>query len=323
MDTLTIEKPVSVELPNEYYIEKIKELKAKKSVVILAHYYQRPEVQDLADFVGDSLELSRKAQQTDKDIIVFCGVRFMCETAKILNPNKKVLHPNPESGCPMADMATVQGVLELKEKYPDAAVVSYVNTSAEVKAVSDICVTSANAVKIVSKLEQKRIIFVPDMGLGNWVKKNVPDKEIIIWKGFCPPHYEFGLSDLKALKERYPNAVVAAHPECNPKVLEHADFIGSTSQIINFATTTPHKDIIVITEVGLKYVLQKKDPTKNYIFPEAMHYCGSPVYCCTMKGVTLANLYTTLRDEINEVTLPEDIILKAKKPIERMLELSK
>lgn len=317
MSTLTLE------MPAEYYIEKIKELKTEKNVVILAHYYQRPEIQDLADFVGDSLELSRKAQETDADIIVFCGVRFMCETAKILNPNKKVLHPNPESGCPMADMATVKGVLELKEKYKDAAIVSYVNTSAEVKAISDVCVTSANAVKIVSKLSEKRIIFVPDMGLGNWVKKNVPDKDIIIWKGFCPPHYEFGLSDLKALKEQYKDAAVAAHPECNPKVLEQADFIGSTSQIINFATTSDKKEIIVITEVGLKYTLQKRNPSKTYIFPEAMHYCGSPVYCCSMKGVTLANLYTTLKDEINEVTLPQDIILKAKKPIERMLELSK
>lgn len=317
MSTLTLE------MPAEYYIEKIKELKTEKNVVILAHYYQRPEIQDLADFVGDSLELSRKAQETDADIIVFCGVRFMCETAKILNPNKKVLHPNPESGCPMADMATVKGVLELKEKYKDAAIVSYVNTSAEVKAISDVCVTSANAVKIVSKLSEKRIIFVPDMGLGNWVKKNVPDKDIIIWKGFCPPHYEFGLSDLKALKGQYKDAAVAAHPECNPKVLEQADFIGSTSQIINFATTSDKKEIIVITEVGLKYTLQKRNPSKTYIFPEAMHYCGSPVYCCSMKGVTLANLYTTLKDEINEVTLPQDIILKAKKPIERMLELSK
>ncbi len=314
---------LTMELPKEYYVDQIKSLKQEKSAVILAHYYQRPEIQDLADFVGDSLELSRKAQETKADIIAFCGVRFMCETAKILNPDKKVLHPNPESGCPMADMATVQGVLELKEKYPDAAVVSYVNTSADVKAVSDICVTSANAVKIVSKLEEKRIIFVPDMGLGNWVKKNVPDKEIIIWKGFCPPHYEFGLSDLKALKEQYPHAPVAAHPECNPKVLEHADFIGSTSQIINFATSTEAKEIIVITEVGLKYTLQRKNPSKTYIFPEAMHYCGSPVYCCTMKGVTLLNLYTTLKDEINEVILPLDIIQKAKKPIELMLELSK
>ncbi len=314
---------VALEMPAEHYTEKIKELKDQKNAVILAHYYQRPEVQDLADFVGDSLELSRKAQETNADIIAFCGVRFMCETAKILNPTKRVLHPNPESGCPMADMATVQGVLELKQKYPEAAIVSYVNTSAEVKAISDVCVTSANAVKIVSKLPHKQIIFVPDMGLGNWVKKNIPDKEIIIWRGFCPPHYEFGLSDLKALREMHKNAVVAAHPECNPKVLEHADFVGSTSQIINFATTTDAKNIIVITEVGLKHVLYKKNPNKNYIFPEAMNYCGSAVYCCTMKGVTLANLYTTLKDEVNEVILPLDIIQKAKKPIEYMLELSK
>ncbi len=299
----------------------IKVLAEQKNAVILAHYYQRPEVQDIADFVGDSLELSRKASQTDADIIVFCGVRFMCETAKILNPTRKVLHPNPESGCPMADMVRPQDVLSLKEKHPDAWVVSYVNTTAEVKAVSDICVTSANAVKIVSKIPVKKIIFVPDQALGNWVKKHVPDKEFILWQGFCPPHFEFTAKEVQRLKELYPDAKVAVHPECHPKVIELADFVGSTSQIVNYATTCDAQRVIVITEVGLKHTLMKKNPNKEYIFPESMNYCGT-VYCCTMKGITLPKVYQTLKEEINEVVLPKDIIERARKPIERMLELS-
>ncbi len=301
--------------------EEIKKLAKEKNAVILAHYYQRPEVQEIADFIGDSLELSQKASQTDADIIVFCGVRFMCETAKILNPNRKVLHPNPESGCPMADMVSAKDVIALREKYPDALVVSYVNTTAEVKALSDVCVTSSNAIKIVSKLDAKRIIFLPDQALGNWVKKHVPDKEFIIWKGFCPPHFEFTVREVQKLKELYPDAKVAVHPECHPGVIEIADFVGSTSQIVNYATTCDSNNVIVITEVGLKHTLTKKNPNKNYIFPESMNYCGT-VYCCTMKGITLPKVYETLKNEINEVTLPEDIIQKARKPIERMLELS-
>lgn len=301
--------------------EEIRRLSKEKNAVILAHYYQREEVQDTADFIGDSLELSRKASQTDADIIVFCGVRFMCETAKILNPDKKVLHPNPESGCPMADMVKVEDVIRLKEKYPDALVVSYVNTTADVKAVSDVCVTSANAIKIVSRLDAKRIIFLPDQALGNWVKKHVPDKEFIIWQGFCPPHFEFTAREVQRLKEMYPDAKVAVHPECHPKVIELADFVGSTSQIVNYATTCEAHRVIVITEVGLKHTLEKKNPNKEYIFPESMNYCGT-VYCCTMKGITLQKVYQTLKEEINEVVLPQDIIERARKPIERMLELS-
>ncbi|SHK46821.1 quinolinate synthase NadA [Thermocrinis minervae] len=301
--------------------EEIRRLAEEKNAVILAHYYQRPEVQDIAHFVGDSLELSRKASQTDADIIVFCGVRFMCETAKIVNPTKKVLHPNPESGCPMADMIKAEDVLRLREKYPDAEVVAYVNTTAEVKAVSDVCVTSANAIKVVSKLESKRIIFIPDQALGNWVKKHIPDKEFIIWQGFCPPHFEFTAREVLKLKEIYPDAKVAVHPECHPKVIEIADFVGSTSQIINYATTCDSNRVIVITEVGLLHTLKKKNPNKEYIFPQSMNYCGT-VYCCTMKAITLPKVYETLLKETNEVVLPEDIIQRARKPIERMLELS-
>lgn len=301
--------------------EEVKRLAKEKNAVILAHYYQRPEVQDIADFVGDSLELARKASQTDADIIVFCGVRFMCETAKIVNPTKKVLHPNPESGCPMADMITAEQVRKLREQYPDAEFVAYINTTADVKAEVDICVTSANAPKIIKKLSAKRIVFLPDQALGNWVAKQVPDKEFIIWKGFCPPHFEFTYKELIKLKEKYPDAKVAVHPECHPKVIDLADFVGSTSQIIKYATSVEADKVIVVTEVGLKYTLMKKNPNKEYIFPENMNYCGT-VYCCTMKGITLPKVYETLKNETNEVILPEDIIEKAKRPIERMLALS-
>ncbi|MEZ0361252.1 MAG: quinolinate synthase NadA [Hydrogenobacter sp.] len=301
--------------------EEIRKLAKEKNAVILAHYYQRPEVQDIADFIGDSLDLSRKANQTDADLIVFCGVRFMCETAKILNPTKKVLHPNPESGCPMADMITAKDVIRLKEQHPDGEVVAYVNTNAEVKAVSDVCVTSANAVKVVQKLQSNKIIFIPDQALGNWVKKHVPEKEFIIWQGFCPPHFEFTAREVLKLKEQYPDAKVAVHPECHQKVIDLADFVGSTSQIINYATTCDAQKVIVITEVGLKYTLMKRNPNKEYIFPESMNYCGS-VYCCTMKAITLSKVYETLKDELNEVILPEDIIDRAKRPLLRMLELS-
>ncbi|AAC07687.1 quinolinate synthase NadA [Aquifex aeolicus] len=301
--------------------KEVRRLAKEKNAVILAHYYQRPEVQDIADFVGDSLELARKASQTDADIIVFCGVRFMCETAKIVNPEKKVLHPNPESGCPMADMITAKQVRELREKHPDAEFVAYINTTADVKAEVDICVTSANAPKIIKKLEAKKIVFLPDQALGNWVAKQVPEKEFIIWKGFCPPHFEFTYKELEKLKEMYPDAKVAVHPECHPRVIELADFVGSTSQILKYATSVDAKRVIVVTEVGLKYTLEKINPNKEYIFPQSMNYCGT-VYCCTMKGITLPKVYETLKNEINEVTLPKDIIERARRPIERMLELS-
>ncbi len=301
--------------------EEVRRLAREKNAIILAHYYQRGEVQDIADFVGDSLELSRKAASTDADIIVFCGVRFMCETAKILSPDKKVLHPNPESGCPMADMVTAEQVKQLRRKHPDAEFVAYINTTAEVKAHVDICVTSANAPKIIKKLDAKKIVFLPDQALGEWVAKQVPEKEFVIWKGFCPPHFEFTAREVMKLKERYPDAKVAVHPECHPKVIELADFVGSTSQIIRYATSVEADRVIIITEVGLKHTLLKKNPNKEYIFPESMNYCGT-VYCCTMKGITLPKVYETLKKEVNEVNLPGSVVEKARRPIERMLELS-
>ncbi|RMA92503.1 quinolinate synthase NadA [Hydrogenothermus marinus] len=301
-------------------INDINKLRKEKNAVILAHYYQRGEIQDIADFIGDSLELARKAQQTDADIIVFAGVRFMAETAKILNPGKKVLHPNPESGCPMADMATYKGVLELKKQHPDAAVVSYVNTNVDVKAVSDIIVTSRNAVKVVRSLKEDKIIFVPDQFLGSYIAKQIPEKEFILWKGFCPPHFNLTPDQLLELKEKYKDAKIAVHPECNTETVKIADFVGSTSQIIEFATTCDSENVIIGTEVGLKHQLEKINPNKNYIFPVNADYCGT-VHCCDMKKNTLDKIKEVLENENNEIILDEELMEKARKPLERMLNI--
>ena len=301
-------------------VEKINKLRKEKNAVILAHYYQRGEIQDIADVVGDSLELARRAQETDADIIVFAGVKFMAETAKILNPEKKVLHPNPESGCPMADMATYEGVKKLKEEHPDAVVVAYVNTNADVKTLADVIVTSRNAVKVVKKLDAKKIIFIPDQFLGSFIAQQVPEKEFILWKGFCPPHFNLTPDQLLALKEKYPDAKIAVHPECNTETVKIADFVGSTSQIIEYATTCDTDNVIIGTEVGLKHWLEKINPNKNYIFPVNADYCGT-VHCCDMKKNTLEKIADVLENETNEVILPSDIIEKARKPLDRMLEI--
>ncbi len=301
-------------------VEKINKLRKEKNAVILAHYYQRGEIQDIADVVGDSLELARRAQETDADIIVFAGVKFMAETAKILNPEKKVLHPNPESGCPMADMATYEGVKKLKEEHPDAVVVAYVNTNADVKTLADVIVTSRNAVKVVKKLDAKKIIFIPDQFLGSFIAQQVPEKEFILWKGFCPPHFNLTPDQLLALKEKYPDAKIAVHPECNTETVKIADFVGSTSQIIEYATTCDTDNVIIGTEVGLKHWLEKINPNKNYIFPVNADYCGT-VHCCDMKKNTLEKIADVLENETNEIILPPDIIEKARKPLDRMLEI--
>ncbi len=303
--------------------EEIKKLKEEKNAVILAHYYQRPEVQDIADFVGDSLDLARKATQVDADIILFCGVHFMGETAKILNPEKKVILPEPKAGCAMADMATKEAVLRLKEKYPNAWVVSYVNTTAEVKTVSDVCCTSANAVRIIEKVPAEEIIFVPDKGLAYHVSKRVRDKKIIPFEGFCPDHYLFTVDMLETLKGKYPDAPVGVHPETPPKVQDRADFVGSTSQLLRWATSDDLKAdrVIVITEIGLKYTLQKKRPDREYIFPTPDEGVGY-LLCSQMKSITLEKVYETLKGEKNEITLPAEVMEKAYTPIRRMLDWS-
>ncbi|NPB05578.1 MAG: quinolinate synthase NadA [Aquificae bacterium] len=303
--------------------EEIERLKREKNAVILAHYYQRPEVQDVADFVGDSLDLARKAKEVDAEIIVFCGVHFMGETAKLLNPEKKVLMPEPKAGCAMADTATAEAVLRLKEKHPDAWVVSYVNTTAEVKAVSDVCCTSANAAGIIEKVPSKEVIFVPDKGLAYFISKKVKDKRIVPFEGFCPDHYLFTGRMLERLKERHPGAPVGVHPETPPEVQDAADFVGSTSQLLRWATDPAlgADEVVIITEIGLKYQMERRNPSRRYVFPTPEEGTGY-LFCPQMKSITLEKVYETLREEKNELTLPEGLVERARRPIELMLEWS-
>ncbi|HID79396.1 MAG TPA: quinolinate synthase NadA [Aquifex aeolicus] len=311
--------------PKDYKLlqEEIKRLKREKNAVILAHYYQRPEIQEIADFVGDSLDLARKATEVSADIILFCGVHFMGETAKILNPDKRVLLPEPKAGCAMADMATKEAVLKLKDMYPNAWVVSYVNTTAEVKTISDVCCTSANAVKIVEKVPTDEIIFVPDKGLAYHLSKKVRGKKIIPFEGFCPDHYLFTADMLQRLKEKYPDAPVGVHPETPPEIQDRADFVGSTSQLLRWATSTELKAdrVIIITEIGLQYPLQKRNPYRGYIFPTPDEGVGY-LFCSQMKIITLEKVYESLKEEKNEVDLPEEVIEKANLSIKRMLDWS-
>ncbi|AKL98403.1 quinolinate synthase NadA [Endomicrobium proavitum] len=295
--------------------EKLNKLKKEKNAVILAHIYQLPEIQDVADFVGDSLDLSRKAAQTKADIIVFCGVHFMAETAAILSPQKKVLIPDVNAGCPMADMITASALKELKSKYKNPVVVAYVNTSAAVKAESDICCTSSNALNVVKSVESGDIIFVPDRNLGSYVQKN-SGKEMFIWNGFCPTHNNLMLPEhiLKA-KAEHPNAEILVHPECRPEVAALADHAMSTGVMCRYVPTSSKKEFIIGTETGILYKLQKENPDKKF-YP-----VSSLAVCPNMKKITLAKVLDVLFNETNIVTVPEEIRKKAYLPIERMLKI--
>lgn len=246
-------------------VEEIKKLKKQRNAIILAHNYQREEIQDIADFVGDSLELSKKATQVQCDVIVFCGVHFMAETAAILNPDKTVLLPEIEAGCPMADTVNVRELKEWIKKYPNSPVISYVNTTAEVKSLSYACCTSANAPQIVKAVPFDSIIFVPDKNLADWVKKQVPEKEIIPWNGFCPTHHMIKKDDVIRAKKVYPDALVVVHPECRPEVIELADHVASTSGMVRFAKSSQAKEFIIGTEIGLLYRLRKENPDKKVL----------------------------------------------------------
>ncbi|MCM8818790.1 MAG: quinolinate synthase NadA [Candidatus Omnitrophica bacterium] len=296
-------------------IEEILKLKKEKKVIILAHNYQIPEIQDIADFVGDSLELAKKASEIkDAKIIVFCGVKFMAETAKILSPEKKVLLPDLDAGCPLADMAKYQDVLEMKNKYPDAWIVSYVNTNADVKSITDVCCTSANAEKVVRNVPVKRIIFLPDKNLCWYVKQKVPEKEIICWEGYCFVHRKFNVDELKKAREKYPTAEIIVHPECDPDVQKLADGIYSTSGMIKRAKESNSKIFIIGTEEGLLHRLKKENPDKEF------YSLGTGKICPNMKKITIEKLYQSLKEEKYEINLSYDIIEKAKKSLERMLE---
>jgi len=296
--------------------EKIEELKKKKNAVILAHYYVDGDIQDVADFVGDSLELARKAKEVKSDIIVFCGVYFMAETAKILNPERKVLLPYYKAGCLMADMAIAEEIEEFKRKNPEYAVVTYVNSSADVKAVSDICCTSANAVKVIESLDAEKILFVPDKNLGSYVAEKVKDKEIVCWSGYCPVHQKLNLEEALKRKEEHKDTVFVVHPECSKEVRDIADFVGSTSKIVRFVKETSAKKVIVGTEKGIIHQLKKLRPDIEFI----------PAYseftCDQMKMNTLERLLKALEREQFEITVPQDIAERAKVAIERMLEVS-
>lgn len=297
---------------------KIEELKKDHNAVILAHNYQRGEIQDIADFTGDSLGLSQQAAGTDADVIVFCGVHFMAETAAILSPDKTVLLPDPQSGCPMADMITAEGLRKKKSENPDMKVVCYVNTTAAVKAESDICCTSSNAERIVSSIpEEEDILFVPDKSLGAYVSSKL-DRKMTFWPGFCPTHHRILAQNIEKRKQEYPNAKVVVHPECTGDVIELADLVASTTRIAKYCRESDAKEIIVGTENGIIHRLKKESPEKTFI------QTTEQATCPNMKKNTLEKVLWCLEDmdAENEVTVPEDVAERARLAIEKMLELS-
>jgi quinolinate synthase len=293
--------------------DKILELKKKEKAVIVAHNYQIPQVQDIADFVGDSLELAKICRDLVEETIVFCGVKFMAETAKILSPQKTVLLPVLDAGCPLADMIEPDELIALKEKHPEAWVVSYVNTSAEIKALSDVCCTSANAIKVVKNVPVKKIIFTPDKNLGWWVQKNVPDKELILWEGFCIVHEYFSHKDLIKAREVFPDAEVLVHPECRKEVLEEADYVLSTSGMLKRAKESSASKFIIGTEEGLIYRLKNENPAKEF------YSLGNAKICTNMKKIRLDDVRHALKYLKYVIELPQDIIEKAKVALERMV----
>lgn len=296
--------------------DRILNLKAKRNAVILAHNYQREEVQEVADFVGDSLELSQRAAKTDADVIVFCGVHFMAETAAILCPGRKVLLPDAAAGCPMADMITPEKLQEFKRQHPQAVVVCYVNSSAAVKAASDICCTSANAARVVLSLDNKQILFVPDRYLGGYVHE-VTGKDLILWPGFCPTHMKINRENIIKLKTRHPGAHVVVYPECRGEVRELADAVLSTGGICRYAREKSFKTLIVGTEMGILYRLRKENPHKTFV-PASMR-----AVCPNMKRITLEKVLRSLQTLEPEVTVPEETRLRAYRAVDRMLSVTR
>lgn len=294
--------------------KEILSLKKEKDALILAHYYQTLDVQEIADYVCDSFEMAKKAKAAENRLIVICGVKFMAESAKILSPDKKVLLPVMDAGCPMADMVTPQGALDLKKKHPEAAVMCYVNSSADVKAVSDVCCTSSSAVRIAKNIDAQTIIFIPDKNLGNYVAQQVPEKEFILWQGYCPTHDRITEENILNAKKKHPNAKFAAHPECRSEVLRHADFIGSTAGIIEFAKGSPCEEIIIGTEMAILERLIRELPDKK-IFSVT-----SAFICQDMKKTRLKSIRDCLKNETNEIIL--DAAQKgAKQSLDRMIAL--
>jgi len=294
-------------------IEAINKLKKERNAIILVHNYQRPEIYKVADFIGDSLELSRKAAETKAEIIVFCGVKFMAETAKILNPEKKVLLPKLEAGCSLADMITPEDVMHLRETYPQAAIVCYVNTNAEVKALCDVCCTSANAVNIVNALPQKQVVFLPDQNLGRYVQSKT-EKEIILWEGNCAVHHLLDEHSLAEFKREHPGAKIIAHPECRADILKIADMVCGTGGMAKFASSDAAGEFIVVTECGMTNKLREDVPGKRFF-----SFCN---FCPYMKVTTLESVLEALQKMQHEIKVEEKVRTEAAKAVNRMLELA-
>ncbi len=300
----------------------IERMKKEKNAVILAHYYQEPDIQDIADYIGDSLGLAQQAARTEADIIVFAGVHFMAETAKILNPNKKVLLPDLHAGCSLSDSCPPPLFKKFKEEHPDHIIISYINCSAGIKALSDIICTSSNARLIVESLpEEQKIIFAPDRNLGAYINK-VSGRDMLLWNGACMVHEIFSLEKITRLKERHPEAKLIAHPECEEAVLKIADFIGSTTQLLKYTEDPAYNSFIVATESGILHQMQLNSPEKTFIAAPPDNACACND-CPHMKLNTLEKLYLCMKYELPEILMDEEIRLQAKKPIDRMLEMSK
>lgn len=298
-------------------IEEIKHLKEEKDVVIMAHYYVDGAVQELADFVGDSYFLAKKATEVTQKNILFCGVSFMGESAKILNPEKRVIMADEYADCPMAHMVDIDRIHQVREEYPDVAVVCYVNSTAEIKAESDVCVTSSNAIRVVEKLPNKHIFFIPDNNLARYVAQQMPEKEFIFNDGFCHVHKSIHIEDVKKAKELHPDALILTHPECTEDVVAASDFVGSTSEIIDFATKSDAKKFIICTEMGVFYELEQKNPEKKFFS------VGHRQFCPNMKKISVEKVKAALESLSPEVTMDEEMRIKANAPLVRMLELAK
>ena len=294
--------------------ENILKLKKEKNAIILAHLYEPDEIQEIADYVGDSYYLSKIARDCQEELIIFCGVKFMGESAKILSPQKTVILPAANAGCPMADMADAEDLKEMIKDYPDAFKVCYINSSYEVKALCDVSVTSSSALDIIKNVPNKQILFLPDRNLGSYIAEFFPDKEFILWQGFCPTHERISTEDIINAKAKHPNVKVLGHPECNKDVRDLCDYIGSTSGIINFATNCEDNEFIIATEEGILYELNKRNPNKRFYFP-------GPIICPNMKKTSLEKVYDALCGKVEEVILDEDISKKALVSLENMHKL--
>ncbi len=304
-------------MSNTNIIDDINRLRKERDAVIVAHTYQEGEVQDIADIVGDSYALAKFCANYPSKTIVFCGVDFMAESAKILSPEKTVLLPERSAGCPMARMVTAEGLKELKEKHPDAAVVTYINSSAEVKAESDVIVTSSNALKVVRALNKKKIIFAPDKNLGSFVASQIPETEVILWNGYCPTHHKIKPNEVARIKELHPDALMLVHPECTPEVLEYADFVGSTKEIIEYAKKSDNRKFIIGTEMGVLHPLKRDNPDKTF------YLMAAGLMCPNMKKTTIESVLRCLQTGEYEISVPEEIASKARSALDRMLELAK